>query len=71
MRCLLGEHLNERVATSGIRIAHLAQVPVIAARLDQRRERELLERRRPAVAEPLVLDPRLKQGARTDDPPEP
>ena len=71
VRGVLVERVDECLAPTGIRRAHLAQVPVEATGLDQRCQRELVQAGRAAVIALLVLDDRLEQVRRADDPPKP
>jgi hypothetical protein len=54
--CVLGGALDQCAAATGVAGAHVAQVAVEAARLDQARERDLVERGRAAVVDLLLLD---------------
>ena len=70
-RRVLGERGDERLALARVDAAHPPQVAVVAARLDQPRERELVQGGRAAVGEVLLVRDRVDQRGRADEPAEP
>src|SRR5690242_6800847 len=66
-----GEDGDEPGAPAGVERSHPAKVAIVAARLEQGREHELIQGRRATVADPLLLRDTGGQRVRREDPAEP
>jgi hypothetical protein len=66
--CTCCERVDQRGAAAGVEGAHPPQVAVEASGLHQGRQRELVQQRRPAVAEVLLGGDGLGVGGRAEDP---
>jgi len=65
------ERVHQRLAAGGVDRSHAAQVAVVAAGLDQRRERKLVEHGESAIVVALLDRDRVRERGRADDPAEP
>src|SRR5205085_2102528 len=66
-----GERVHQGLAAGAVDDPHAAQVPVVAAGLDERGERELVQAGGAAVGEPLLRGDRAGERGRAEHPPEP